>query len=55
MATGNIVERKRSNGTVSCEITVEGERDAFTGKRNRVYKTVKGTKKYHAQDDGRHG
>lgn len=45
MATGNIVERKRSNGTVSYEITVEGERDAFTGKRNRVYKTVKGTKK----------
>lgn len=45
MATGNIVERKRSNGTISYEITVEGERDAFTGKRNRVYKTVKGTKK----------
>ena len=45
MASGNIVERKRNNGRISYEITVEGERDAFTGKRNRVYKTIKGTKK----------
>ena len=45
MATGNIVERKRRNGGISYEITVEGERDLFTGKRNRVYKTVKGSRK----------
>ena len=44
MATGNIVERKRKNG-VSYEITVEGERDLYTGKRNRVFKTIKGSKK----------
>ena len=45
MATGNIVERKRGNGEIRYEITVEGERDLLTGKRNRVYKTIKGTKK----------
>ena len=45
MASGNIVERKRSNGEIRYEITVEGERDLLTGKRNRVYKTVKGSKK----------
>jgi integrase len=44
MATGNIVERKRKNGSVY-EITVEGETDPLTGKRNRVYKTVKGSKR----------
>lgn len=44
MATGNIVERKRKNGKVF-EITVEGETDPLTGKRNRVYKTVKGSKR----------
>ena len=45
MATGNIRERRRANGEMSYEITVEGERDAFTGQRNRVYKTVRGSKK----------
>ena len=45
MATGNIRARKRANGEMSYEITVEGERDAFTGQRNRVYKTVRGSKK----------
>lgn len=45
MATGNIVERKRKNGQVHYEITVEGERDLLTGKRNRVYKTVRTSKK----------
>lgn len=45
MASGNIVERKRSNGEIRYEITVEGERDLLTGKRNRAYKTIKGTKK----------
>lgn len=45
MATGNIVERKRGSGEIRYEITVEGERDLLTGKRNRVYKTVKCSKK----------
>ena len=45
MATGNIVERKRKNGKIHYEITVEGERDLLTGKRNRVYKTVKTSRK----------
>lgn len=44
MATGNIVERQRAKGK-SYEITVEGEPDLVTGKRNRIYKTVKGSKK----------
>ena len=45
MASGNIVERTRGNGEIRYEITVEGERDLLTGKRNRMYKTIKGTKK----------
>ena len=44
MATGNIVERKRVKGK-SYEITVEGEPDLVTGKRNRIFKTVKSSKK----------
>lgn len=40
MASGNIVERKRGNGQIKYEITVEGERDLLTGKRNRIFKTV---------------
>ena len=40
MASGNIVERIRGNGEKRYEITVEGERDLLTGKRNRMYKTV---------------
>ena len=40
MATGNIVERKRGNGQIKYEITIEGERDLLTGKRNRIFKTV---------------
>ena len=40
MASGNIVERVRGNGKKKYEITVEGERDLLTGKRNRMYKTV---------------
>lgn len=40
MASGNIVERIRGNGEKKYEITVEGERDLLTGKRNRMYKTV---------------
>ena len=45
MATGNIVERKRAKGEKRYEITVEGERNPLTGKRNRKYKTIKGSKK----------
>lgn len=40
MASGNIVERVRKSGKRSFEITVEGERDPLTGRRNRAYKTV---------------
>ena len=40
MASGNIVERIRKSGKISYEITVEGERDPLTGKRNRVYRTI---------------
>ena len=45
MATGNIVERTRKSGKKSYEITVTGERDPLTGKRPRIYKTVRGTAK----------
>ena len=45
MASGNIVERVRKSGKISYEITVEGERDPLTGKRNRVFRTVKGSEK----------
>ena len=45
MASGNIVKRIRKSGKISYEITVEGERDPLTGKRNRVFRTVKGSEK----------
>ena len=45
MASGNIVERVRKSGKISYEITVEGDRDPLTGKRNRVFRTVKGSEK----------
>lgn len=44
MATGSIREKKNKSG-VSYQITVEGERDPLTGKRNRIYKNVKGSKR----------
>lgn len=44
MATGYITERKRKKG-IHYEITVEGEKDPETGKRSRIFKTVKGSKK----------
>ncbi len=43
MATGNIRERKTKSGEVRYQITVEGDRDPLTGKRNRAYKNVKGS------------
>ena len=44
MATGNITKRETKKG-IHYELTVEGERDPETGKRNRVYKTVKCSEK----------
>ena len=45
MATGSIREKKCKSGKVSYQITVEGERDPLTGKRNRIYKNVTGSKR----------
>lgn len=45
MATGSIREKKTKTGEVRYQITVEGERDPLTGKRNRAYKNVKGSMK----------
>ncbi|MBE6899266.1 MAG: site-specific integrase [Ruminococcaceae bacterium] len=45
MATGHIRKRVGKNGAVSYQLIVESERDPLTGKRERSYKTVTGTKK----------
>lgn len=45
MATGHIRKRVGKNGGVSYQIVAEGDRDPITGKRERRYGTVKGTKK----------
>ena len=45
MATGHIRKRKNKNGSISYQLTAEGDRDPLTGKRERKYKTVTGTKK----------
>lgn len=45
MASGSIQPKKAKNGEIHYQITIEGDRDPETGKRNRSYKTVKGTKK----------
>lgn len=45
MATGHLRKRINKNGRVSYQLTAEGERDPLTGKRERKYKTVTGTKK----------
>lgn len=45
MATGHLRKRNHKNGSVSYQITAEGERDPLTGKRERRYKTVNGTKR----------
>lgn len=45
MATGSMREKKTKSGEIRYQITVEGERDPLTGKRNRTYKNVKGSKK----------
>ena len=45
MATGHIRRRTSKTGKVSYQIIVESEKDPITGKRQRQYKTVDGTKK----------
>jgi len=45
MATGHIRKRINKNGSVSYQLTAEGDRDPLCGKRERKYKTVTGTKK----------
>lgn len=45
MATGHLRKRDGKNGAVSYQITAEGDRDPITGKRERRYKTIHGTKK----------
>lgn len=45
MATGHLRKRVGVDGAVSYQLIVEGERDPISGKRERRYKTIKGTKK----------
>ena len=45
MATGHLRKREGINGAISYQLTAEGDRDPLTGKRERKYKTIKGTKK----------
>ena len=45
MATGHLRKRINKNGSISYQITAEGERDPLSGKRERKYKTITGTKK----------
>lgn len=45
MATGHIRKRTGKTGGVSYQIIAESDRDPVTGKRERAYATVKGTKK----------
>ena len=43
MATGSIRELTTKGGKKRFQITIEGERDPLTGKRNRTYKNVTGS------------
>lgn len=45
MVTGHIRKRKAKDGRTSYQIILETERDPATGKRQRFYKTINGTKK----------
>ena len=45
MATGHIRQRNSKDGKVSYQVIVEGNADPVTGKRDRHYETVNGTKK----------
>ena len=45
MSTGHIRKRVTKDGKVSYQVILESEKDPLTGKRQRQYKTVNGTKK----------
>lgn len=45
MATGHLRKRTTKSGKTSYQIVIEGDRNPITGKRERTYKTVNGTKK----------
>lgn len=45
MATGHVRKRIKKDGSTSYQVVVESDRDPLTGKRERHYKTVNGTKK----------
>ena len=45
MATGSIRTKKTKDGELRYQITVDGGRDPVTGKRNRVFRNVKGSKR----------
>lgn len=45
MYSGHIRDRKRKDGKSSHQIVIETPPDSVTGKRQRIYKTVNGTKK----------
>ena len=45
MATGHIRKRVTSDNKTSYQVIIESEKDPLTGKRQRQYKTVNGTKK----------
>lgn len=45
MATGHVRKRLNKDGSTSYQVVVESDRDPLTGKRERHYKTVNGTKK----------
>ena len=45
MSTGHIRKRVGKHGETSYQVIVESEKDPLTGKRERTYRTVKGTEK----------
>ena len=45
MVTGHIRKRTTKDGKASYQIILETDRDPLTGKRQRLHKTVRGTKK----------
>ena len=45
MVTGHIRKRTAKDGKTSWQIIIETDRDPITGKRQRMYQTVQGTKK----------
>lgn len=49
MASGHIRKRELKNGKYSWQIIVEADIDPITGKRNRIYKTIKGGTKKQAE------